>query len=560
MATRFYLVNGLVVSPPTTVRGDWEITSSVQTLPLSLVKSGGVIAVKIVSEGTGAVPNDVMMLRLVSPKLAAQTITTDFNVTLGAKTTHDLSRYYWHIHAYVTVGDTDVVRGTLSNNYKENITNFWPITPLTSQLVLNVPFSTLAIQAGDRIVIEIGYISRVLPQLAGSAGPKTKVVGPASQIQISPLTLPILGSGLVVMVAGHKDSAGMNFGTCTDNQGNTYSVALPQRRISTNGEFAIIIYYCAKITNIGDPFVITVTGDGSDHCFIGSVVEVKGLLNGLLTLGNISSASSVSGAPDSGGAGSTTGPIAAAGLFARFQSAPSIGVHTSNAPWAQVFEDLVTNWGQSICCEGDFVATDVPTSHRITWDTADSGNWAAGIAVFSRTGAIPGTGDLYYGAPTDSTDLVHPDVDVATQAGFVEFTQNLLLEGELSDVSHIVTQVAQSIPLPPAQLSHSVVQVAHVAPPRSLIGHIVQQVAHPHPGAPTNLSHLVIQIVEAPGIADARISHAIIQTIPSIIPTLPDLSGLYFLNPSKQEYHDSYYNKQELKIPTPSIRTAFLGE
>lgn len=37
-------------------------------------------------------------------------------------------------------------------------------------------------------------------------------------------------------------------------------------------------------------------------------------------------------------------------------------------------------------------------------------------------------------------------------------------------------------------------------------------------------------------------------------------TGIYFINPDKATWHDSYYNDIEKKIPNPTIRTALLGE
>jgi hypothetical protein len=44
--------------------------------------------------------------------------------------------------------------------------------------------------------------------------------------------------------------------------------------------------------------------------------------------------------------------------------------------------------------------------------------------------------------------------------------------------------------------------------------------------------------------------------IPMMIP--PEISGIYFLNPDNK--HDIYNNNVENRIPTPTIRTALLGE
>ena len=49
-------------------------------------------------------------------------------------------------------------------------------------------------------------------------------------------------------------------------------------------------------------------------------------------------------------------------------------------------------------------------------------------------------------------------------------------------------------------------------------------------------------------------------------PSVPGIGGVYFLNPNKSEWHDSYYAKTgtttpvELKIPDPTIKTALIGE
>lgn len=49
-------------------------------------------------------------------------------------------------------------------------------------------------------------------------------------------------------------------------------------------------------------------------------------------------------------------------------------------------------------------------------------------------------------------------------------------------------------------------------------------------------------------------------------PSVPGIGGIYFLNPNKSEWHDSYYAKTgtttpvEKKIPDPTIKTALIGE
>lgn len=67
---------------------------------------------------------------------------------------------FWKVHAWISVGDTNVVRGTLINNYEENTTNEWPVTSTAIGLQAPVALSSVAWQEGDRIILELGWIAR----------------------------------------------------------------------------------------------------------------------------------------------------------------------------------------------------------------------------------------------------------------------------------------------------------------------------------------------------------------------------------------------------------------
>lgn len=43
-------------------------------------------------------------------------------------------------------------------------------------------------------------------------------------------------------------------------------------------------------------------------------------------------------------------------------------------------------------------------------------------------------------------------------------------------------------------------------------------------------------------------------------PVTTDVSGIYYINPTKAERHDSYYGSIESKIPNPTVKTALIGE
>lgn len=100
---------------------------------------------------------------------------------------------------------------------------------------------------------------------------------------------------------------------------------------------------------------------------------------------------------------------------------------------------------------------------------------------------------------------------------------------------------------------------------------------------PVRETQHVIEIA-SPVVIDARITQDIIEVLAKIqvpvritqdiieviMPGTPDVSGIYFINPKKAEWHDSYYGDRtdplnpgpgiERKIPDPTIRLPLLGD
>ena len=144
-----------------THRGAWDITSSVLQRKLARTKAGA-IATSAVAETSATNDYDVLMLKFVSePITAAQTITGTLNWVVGDRESNNAMNANWHVHAYVTQGDTDTLRGTLVTNYTEAAgTNEWPTTAVDDGPTAAVNLSSVAISANDRIVIEAGYVAR----------------------------------------------------------------------------------------------------------------------------------------------------------------------------------------------------------------------------------------------------------------------------------------------------------------------------------------------------------------------------------------------------------------
>lgn len=163
--TKLYLTNTAPVYTPATLRGAWDFSGNAVTKALESTKvGGGALTAVTLFEGSATVDYDVLGYRGISGGLAAQTISGTVNVCIGVVEPFGSQDFFWHLHLYVTQGDSDTPRGTLLADYVE-VTNEWPVNPNASYaygvaLASAQSLSSLAIQDGDRLVAEIGYVAR----------------------------------------------------------------------------------------------------------------------------------------------------------------------------------------------------------------------------------------------------------------------------------------------------------------------------------------------------------------------------------------------------------------
>jgi hypothetical protein len=164
VATKYYVLDLAPAFTPATIRGAWDQTASAVGKALSQRPEGTQATVTIAE--TNADPTwDVLLGRFVGPPLAAQTVGGTLDVLLPVAESAAAADLYFHVHAYVTVGDTDVVRGTLLNDWVQAAgANEWAYgygyqfygrTLGGAQALTDV-----VCQAGDRIVLEVGYVAR----------------------------------------------------------------------------------------------------------------------------------------------------------------------------------------------------------------------------------------------------------------------------------------------------------------------------------------------------------------------------------------------------------------
>ncbi|GAA0705257.1 hypothetical protein GCM10010193_70410 [Kitasatospora atroaurantiaca] len=159
MATRFWLTNAAAPYTPATRRGAWDVASGedVQLLGRKPQGSAGTSSINV---GSTSADRDVLLHRSISAgAVKAGTISGTVEWTIGVKESNVDLNGFWHLHVYVTSGDTDTPRGTLLTDYigsTEFTTTATGIDP-GAQTVTPV-----AIQVGDRIVVEIGYRANAL--------------------------------------------------------------------------------------------------------------------------------------------------------------------------------------------------------------------------------------------------------------------------------------------------------------------------------------------------------------------------------------------------------------
>lgn len=190
MATKYYLhATAALATPvytPATIRGAWDQTAGAIARRMEQTKEGGgVIANLGIAETNATLDFDVLLARYISGPLAAQTINGTIDACIALSSSSAAANLHWHLHIYVTQGDTDTPRGTLLSDYTEAAgTNEWPTSNTFWTLNAAATLSSLAISAGDRVVIEVGYVSREASATSRTGtvwlGTSTSNLGPAA--------------------------------------------------------------------------------------------------------------------------------------------------------------------------------------------------------------------------------------------------------------------------------------------------------------------------------------------------------------------------------------------
>lgn len=160
MATRLYFWGSAAYTPVNQItrQGAWDQIGAFVACALSATKSGSVIN-NPVAETNSNTAWDVLTQFAVSEKLAANhTFGGTLDLCMATLESNADANFFYHIHAWVTQGDTASVRGTLLSNYVESAgADEWPTVATGQQLASPQSLSTVNALAGDRIVVEVGY-------------------------------------------------------------------------------------------------------------------------------------------------------------------------------------------------------------------------------------------------------------------------------------------------------------------------------------------------------------------------------------------------------------------
>lgn len=147
------------VSDPLTLKGGWDATtgSNPARLHFSPIKENTGVSAQFFKSSLTA-PYRAATKFGVSPRLQAQTVSGTVNPMVFAKEGNAAHDCFLRLHVWVTVGDTNAVRGTLLNQFEDAVTEFAVAAQTAQRFGSAQTLTPVAVQDGDRIAIELGWV------------------------------------------------------------------------------------------------------------------------------------------------------------------------------------------------------------------------------------------------------------------------------------------------------------------------------------------------------------------------------------------------------------------
>lgn len=158
VVTKLYLSNatpawsGNVASPA----GSWNVSSFAKAYMTEEFNSWTASQNRAVAETSGTNPTTVGIMMFASPEFStSKTISGNMDFIIGAMESSASANMVIRLHAYVTVGNSQTIRGTLLNNWTDDSTNELS-TSMGSAPLWQIPVNTVTAQAGDYLIVEVG--------------------------------------------------------------------------------------------------------------------------------------------------------------------------------------------------------------------------------------------------------------------------------------------------------------------------------------------------------------------------------------------------------------------
>jgi hypothetical protein len=161
-ATRFYLPS--TGTPPISpaADGSWEQTSDLIRLSLVTTKIGSTQLIQSGASNSTTGSFDVLLAQYISDPLGAQTIDGTVKGVTKARETNGAADLRTQMIIKVVSGDGLTVRGTLLSHDEGTLTSEWSTSSTLNSRLAPVALRSntltpVVAQAGDRVVVEIGY-------------------------------------------------------------------------------------------------------------------------------------------------------------------------------------------------------------------------------------------------------------------------------------------------------------------------------------------------------------------------------------------------------------------
>jgi hypothetical protein len=158
MTKKFYLNDAAAAYTPAVAKGAWNDTTNQPDIGDASELPNGAYTTLGVAETNSSPTWNVLLATFVTPALANNVNFSTNDVVTGVLSVLESSISaldVTHLHIWVTTGNSDVVRGTLLNDFVSSTR--WPTTTAGQNFGTQHLSNNVNALAGDHIVIEIGY-------------------------------------------------------------------------------------------------------------------------------------------------------------------------------------------------------------------------------------------------------------------------------------------------------------------------------------------------------------------------------------------------------------------